>query len=143
VLRITGWLLTLLQTGALVLLTTLVFFILLPILLLGGLGTLLVALLDTRRRLRALRSALSGKRVFVFFSPLGDFGAQHVHALSQDEQTLVLAVSPHWFSPTYLGRSRFFVNARRDGDRIFVIRRYFFFAVRRSLLDPDQTVLVF
>lgn len=143
VLRITGWLLTLLQTGALVLLTTLVFFILLPILLLGGFGTLLVALLDTRRSLRALRSALSGKRVFVFFAPLGDFGASSLRSLARTPDVAVLAVSPHWLSPTYLGRSRFFVNARRDGDRIFVIRRYFFFAVRRSLLDPSNTVLVF
>ncbi len=143
VLRVTGWLLTLLQTGALVLLTTLVFFILLPILLLGSLTILLVALLDTRHSLRTLRSVLSGNRVLVFFSPLGSFGAQHVLALAKDAQTVVLVVSPHWFSPACLGRSRFFVNLRRDGVRLFVIRRYFFFAVRRSLLDPNRTVLVF
>ncbi len=142
ILRITGWLLTLLQTGALVILTTLVFFILLPIVLLGSVVVFLIALSDTRRCLRRMQAYIGERRVFVFFSPLGEFGASHAKSMAS-ASSVVLVVSPHWISPSCLGNSSFYINVRRDGEHLFVIRRYFFFSVRKKILKSDQTVWIF
>ena len=142
-LRLTGWILTILQTGALVLLTTAIFFVILPLLTAVLAGLMLTALLDTRHSLRAIRPRLSGKQVYVFFGETGAFREAEARALANEENTAVLIVSPHWVISRGIGKRRFYVNVRQEGNQLFLIRRYFYFTLRKRVLKKENTVLVY
>ncbi len=141
-LRVISFLFSILQTGALVLLTTAVFFILLPLLLLFFLLTAIAALLDRNRSIRLLERELSKKRVYVFFGIQGDFGRQNAHALASCKENAVIVISPYWVSGKGFGRKAPFLNLRRDSPSLFFVRRYFYFSIRKRL-DPDRLVLIF
>ena len=143
ILRLTGWILTILQTSALVLLTTAIFFVILPLLGAVLLGVLFTALPDLRRSLRLIRPRISGKRIYIFFGEAGDFRTREAHALASEENTAVLVVSPYWIAPKGLGRYRFYVNVRQEGERLFLIRRFFYFSLRKQILKKEDTVLVY
>ena len=140
--RVVSVIFSVLQTGALVLLTTAVLFILLPILLLLILVGTIAALADRRRSLRILERELTGKRVYVFFCIRGGFGESNARALAREGNTTVLVVSPYWISPAAFGSHRPFVNLRREEEALFLIRRYFYFSVRKRL-DPSRLTVVF
>lgn len=140
--RVVSVIFSVLQAGTLVILTTAVLFILLPILLLLlTLGTV-AALVDRRRSLRILERELTDKRVYVFFCIRGGFGEENARSLARSGDVAVLVVSPHWISPTAFGSRRPFVNLRREEESLFLIRRYFYFSVRKRL-DPSRLTLVF
>ncbi len=131
--RILGWILMLLQTGALVIFTTAIFFILLPLFLIFSVGLLLTALIDTHKSRARLLSLTRGKRLYLFFTPQGSVAGRTIRELAARDDVAVLVISPYWISSEGLGRGRFYVNMRRDGDRLFLIRRYFFLSVRSKL----------
>ncbi len=140
-LRILGWLFVLLQTGALVLFTTAIFFVLFPLFLAFSVGLLLTALIDTRQSRARLLSLTKNKRLYLFFSPQGTVGLKTIHELERRDDVAVLVISPYWISGEGVGRDRFYVNMRRDGDRLFLIRRYFFLSIRSQL--PKDAVWVY
>lgn len=141
--QLTGWIFTIVQTGALVLLTTAVFFVILPLLVVVLAGALLTALLDTRRSLRWMERRLHGRRVYVFFGIESAFGAGNAVSFAERENTAVLVVSPFWVSPKGLGRKKPYLNVRREHAHVYLIRRYFFLSMRKKLLTPDNTVLIY
>ena len=140
--RVISAILSFLQTGALVILTTAVLFILIPILLLLLTVGTVIALIDRKRSLRILERELTGKRVYVFFCIQGDFGEENARTLARSGEITVLAVSPHWISASGFGSHRPFVNLRREEGSLFLIRRYFYFSVKKRL-DPSRLTLVF
>ena len=142
IIRVIGYLFALLQTGTLVLLTTALFFILLPLLLLSVGGMLTVAFLDMRKSGKKLKRIIGEKRVYVFFA-IGGFGASNALALSQGEELICIAVSPYWISSEGAVSRRFYLNLRRESPNFFTIRRYFYFYVRKKILSSDQTVLIY
>ena len=141
-LRTFSVLFSILQTGALVLITTAVFFILLPVLLLFFLLIAIAALLDRKRSLRLLEQELLGKRVYVFFGIQGEFGKGYLRALAACEGNAVILLSPYWISGKGFGRPLPFLNLRRDAPSLFFVRRYFYFSLRRRL-DPNRLILIF
>ena len=143
IVRLTAWVFTVVQTGALVLLTTAVFFVLLPLLGLALGVALLTALMDTRRSLRRMRQQLENRRVYVFFLAYGGFGEGNALCFSQRADAAVLVVSPLWVSPRGLGRRKPYLNVRQEGAHLYLVRRYFFLSLRKKLLRPGQTVLVY
>ena len=142
-LRLVGWIVTFLQTGALVLLTTAILFVILPLIVAFAAGIVLTALLDTRNSLRRLRKQLSGRRVYVFFGIPGDFGVKSIREFAAGENTAVLVISPFWLSAKGLNKRYYYVNIRRESKHLFLVRRYFFFPIRKKLLDPQNTVYVY
>lgn len=136
-LRLSGWILAALQTGTLLILSTAVFFVLLP--LVGVLSVLLflIAFLDRRRSKKRLQAELADSReVCVFFST-GKVTACTARELAAEKERVVLIVSPFWFSGrgTDGARACYYANLRMESERIFLIRRYFFFSARRMLGD--------
>ncbi len=142
IIRVIGYLFALLQTGTLVLLTTALFFILLPLLLLSVGGMLLVAFLDMRKSGKKLKKIIGEKRVYVFFA-VGEFGASNAQALSREEDLICLSVSPYWVSPDGATSKRFYLNVRRESSNYFTVRRYFYFHIRKKILSPSGTVLIY
>ncbi len=141
-LRVVAWLFMLLQTGTLLLLTTAVFFVLLPLAAVALLLLLAVALPDRVRCRKQLQKLLQGKSVYVFFGRLAGVGEQTARELAADPAHAVLVVSPYWLLPAGLGNRRFYLNRRQLSPRLFLIRRSFYFSLRRYLQE-NRTMLIF
>lgn len=139
-----SWLVTLLQAGTLIVLTTAVFFVLLP--LLGGLAVFapLAALADRRRSEKRLSQSLADSHEAVFFFSPGRVAVQTARELAAGGRT-VFFVSRHWLSGRAPDgqRGRYFVNLRQESDRVFLIRRYFFFRVRKLAKERKLSLAFF
>ena len=144
ILRILSLLFSFLRAGTLVLLSTILLLILLPLTLLSMLLTLLAATLQTKKANRKMKKALSQKKVYVLFlpqKPLPYFKAT-VQSLAMGEGHAVLLCSPYWISGKGLFRTRAYSTVRKECDRIYLVRRYYFPALKRSVLDhTDFTVI--
>lgn len=144
-LRVTTMILTVIETGALVLLSTAIFLIVLPILIALMLGVLLTALLESRRTNRLLAKESEGKRVYLLFLPREEslFFLANAQSLSQKENTLVLVVSPYWLSAKGLREGHFYCTAREEAPRLYLIRRYYFFSLQKKVLRERSTVFLY
>ena len=139
--RAAGWILAILRTGTLLLLTTVLFFIVLPLLLTLLIGFLLAAFWDMKKSLSKLLSAIGERPVWVFFS-VGKFGTESALSLSTEER-LCLIVSPHWISPKGGISPRFYLNLRAESENCYLVRRYFYLRLYKKLHQSDQLVLVY
>ena len=144
ILRILTVIATVLQTGALVVLATAVFLVILPLLGALMLGILLTALLESRRTNRRLRAQTDEKRVCVLF-----MSTEKNEFLKSNAQSLcahgffVVVVSPYWISPKGIAGKHFFCTAREEYPNIFLIRRYYFFSFRKHVLQNTDAVYLY
>lgn len=134
-LRFISLLFTLLQTGTLVLLSTLLFVILLPLLLLATIATLLTAAIKSRQSNRKMRRYLYQKHLYVLFLPKepGDFFAHHVQSLAARERSAVILISPFWFLGRGLLGKHVYCTVCRERENVFLVRQYYFFTLRRHV----------
>ena len=142
VFRVVGWILALLRTGTLLLLTTVLFFVILPLLLAIVLGFLLAALLDTKKSLSRLQKAIGERPVWVFFST-GEFGRENALALAESGERVCLIVSPRWISPSGHGTKKFYLNLRTESENCYLVRRYFYLHLRKKLSRTDKIALIY
>ncbi len=137
--------LSLLQTGALVLLATVLFLILLPIGSSLMLGILLTALIESRQTNRRLRNELANKNVYILFAydPPSPFLFQNAADLSAHKDTAVLIVSPYWISGKGIKKGRFYCTARQEAEGIYLIRRYYFFSLKKHVLPHTKITYIY
>lgn len=145
VVRLIGIAAAILQTGTLVLLATALFLVLLP---LGGallLGLLLTALLESRRSNRLLQERLAGRQVTVLFlspeqSPFFRANLRDLKARGQ----AILVVSPFLISSKGLAaKGRFYCTLREEERDVFLIRKYYFFSLRKHVLSKARLTLLY
>lgn len=144
VVRLIGIAAAILQTGTLVLLGTALFLVLLP---LGGallLGLLLTALLESRRSNRLLQERLAGRQVTVLFlspeqSPFFRANLRDLKARGQ----AILVVSPFLISSKGLAKGRFYCTLREEERDVFLIRKYYFFSLRKHVLSKARLTLLY
>ena len=141
-LRLIRWIFAVLQAGTLVILSTAILFVLLPLLLLSLSGLLIITLLDMGKSLKKLKIALEGKRVTVFFS-LGRVAHDTACEMASDPNTAVMIVSPFWFSGAGPTERKFFLNLYRDRDGILWVRRYCYLSLKRRLPETSERTLIF
>lgn len=143
ILRIIGWLLRLLQAGTLIVLTTAVFFVILPLLGITALIASPIALSDRRRSKKRLSAALADSHGCVFFFTAGRMTYRTARELALDHGFAVLIVSPYWISPRRAdgAAGRPYVNLRQESDGVFLIRRGFFFCAKSMALKHGITVV--
>lgn len=136
---------SLLQTGALVLLGTALLLVLLPAAaaLLGG--VLLAAYLESRRSNRFLRERLSNTRVTVLFLPPEEApGALATARAIAERGSTVLAVSPYLLSSrSPFRKGGFYCTLRREEAGVFLIRKYYFFSLRKHVLSHAEVTLLY
>ena len=144
ILRIIGILVTVLETGALVILTTAIFLVLLPILAALMLGILITAQIDSRRANQTVKKTLEDKRVYLFFLPRGNasFLCAWAKELAKAGNAAVL-ISPYWISPRGLRGKEFYFTIRTEEQNLYLIRRYYFFSLRKSVLREENTVIIY
>ena len=144
ILRILTVIATVLQTGALVVLATAIFLVILPLLGALMLGILLTALLESRRTNRLLQKQAAGKCICVLFMSLEENGFLAGNAKSLAEQGFLVAiVSPYWIASKGIAGKRFFCTAREEYPNIFLIRRYYFFSFRKHVLQNTDAVYLY
>lgn len=136
--RTAAFLVTVLETGAFVLLTTALFLVILPLSGALMLGILLTALLESRITNRNMRRVLRGKRIYFLFGTRGEnaFLEGNARDLARREDVAVAVISPYWFSGKGFGKSGFYCTVRREDEDLYLIRRYYFFLLRRCV-DPE------
>jgi len=142
--RALSFVLGILETGALVLLSTALFLVILPILFALMLGILITARIESGRTNHTLATISQSGRVYVLFLPAhaGDFFTENAKNLARQGDT-VLIVSPYWISPNGLSKGAFYCTARREADRIYLIRRYYFFSLQKHVLKKRNTVYIY
>lgn len=131
---------TVIETGALVILTTAIFLVILPISTALMLGVLLTARIESRRTNRQMRDRLREKSVYVLFLAATDNGFlwQNAKDLAASGKA-VIVVSPFWISPKGMKKGHFYFTLRREAPNVYLIRRYYFFSLRKHVLK-DATV---
>lgn len=136
---------TLLQTGAAILLSTLLFLVALPLLLSLLLGILLTAFLESGRSNRLLLEATRDKQVYVLFPTKEPnvFFIANARSLATRENACVIVVSPYWISSRGLSKGYFYCTSRKEEKNIYLIRRYYFFSLRKNVLEKRETAFLF
>lgn len=135
-LRALTLLLNIVETGALVILTTAVFLVILPILAALMLGILITACIESKRTNQTLLLSAQGRKIYVLFLPPqpGPFFAKNVKDLAKNG-TVVFVVSPYWISPKGLSGGHFYCTARKELEGVYLIRRYYFFSLQKHVLS--------
>lgn len=127
-----------------------VYVIVLPIMLtLSGLMAFL-SLFFAFRMNRQLRHNLDGRHLYVLVATEDiclhpdSFFARNARQLAHTPGCAVLVVSPHNLRTQGLGGKGLFLTARRECDALYVVRKHYFFNLRRKVLrriDPNMTVI--
>ena len=144
-LRIVGIALTVLQTGAFVLLSTALLLIVLPLLAATLSGILLTALVESNKSNRQLEQLLQGKQVYILFAPESEtpFFRQNVASLAALPDRAVIVVSPYWISGKGLGKSAFYCTFRKASQNLYLVRRYYFFKLKKNVLSDKPTAYLY
>ncbi len=115
---------------------------LLPLLILIIAGPTLLSALRSRRMNRILKEELSHCHIRVIIPPRGpalqksSFFIRNARAMAAEENTAVLVVTPYLLSGWGLGGRGGFFTARKEADGLYIVRRHYFFQLRRKILDP-------
>ena len=142
ILKIIGYVFAFLQTGTLFLLTAALFFVILPVAILGSATVLLVARLDMRKSRRRIQPMLTDKRVYVLFAA-GEFGLRSAKEMAEKADAVCLLISPYWVSPKSPDGGRFYLNLRELAPNVLLLRRYFYFHIRRKRVIGNRVRLIY
>lgn len=113
----------------------------LPFLFLGAALLTVLAALRSRRMNQVLLEALRHRRVRVLV-PSGkaaltedSFFVRNARAMAAEEGVAVIVIAPYTLSSRGLGGQGAYFTARRETDDLYLARRYYFFILRRRVLD--------
>ncbi len=149
-LRVVRLVLTLVPAVGAVVLVTLLSAAALPFFLVGTAVLGLLGWLRSRRMNHILRRELEGRHLRVFVPSRGaaltdgSFLERQAHAMTLEGQVAVLIVSPYLVSRRGMGGRGGYFTARKEADNLFMVRRHYFFILRKRVLDvvdPDMTVI--
>ncbi len=146
ILRISAFLLAALETGALVLLSGFLLLLCLPVLIFLSLMILITALWEAPQKNREILAKIAQKRIYVLFLEEGSgaFFKANVYDLASRENSAVVIISPFWFSTRGIAQKRgFYVTAREEMENVFLVRRYYFFALKKHVLGTRSCAYIF
>lgn len=139
--RITTAVFLFLETGTLFLLSAAVLLVLLPIVALTLMGCILIAALRSRKANRQMRKILSGKRVYVKIPTAEDLTKYSIANRSENVPCIYLVVSPYWVSSKGIHEGgRFYFTVRKEAPNVYLVRRYYFFSLKKHVLDKCPKV---
>ena len=122
----------------------------LPFLLLGAALAAMLALLRSRRMNRILRKELTDRRIRIMIPPRGhcfsenSFFLRNARAMAAEVGVTVIVVTPYLVSNRGINRKGSFFTARKETNNLYLVRRHYFFILRRRVLDTldgDITVI--
>ena len=131
------------ESGVVLVASLSVFLVALPFLIVFAIFSLTAALFRRRNALRELKQRLKNKKIYVLFasreqikrknSKKGYFYS-NAKELASDGSAVII-VSPFFFSKKGFEKSDFYVTAREEYENIYLVRKIFFFILRRKVLQ--------
>lgn len=146
-LRIYSYLLVLLQLGTAFFVIIVGLCILIPIFALGAVFVIFSALLLYHRENKNMISALSDKKITVFFPTrggefgTGDFWKDNIQEIARQKNTTVLIVSPFFWSGRGMIGNRFYLLLRKEKENIYLLRKHYYFSLKRAILEKKRDSL--
>lgn len=142
--RILIFLLSLIQSGAVFIISTSAFIIALPfVFLFSGIGFMLT-FLGSRRAIQKARPMVKGKKVTVFFPANrrafdnDSYFSGMVREVAAKPDSLCVIVSPGlFFSRGIFEKRRYYFTTRTDGDNVVIVRRHFYYRFKNRVLLKD------
>ncbi len=122
----------------------------LPFLLLGAALAAMLALFLSRRMNHILRKELTDRRIRIMIPPRGhcfsenSFFLRNARAMAAEVGVTVIVVTPYLVSNRGVNRKGSFFTARKETNNLYLVRRHYFFILRRRVLDTlngDITVI--
>lgn len=113
----------------------------LPFLFAGTALLTLFACLRSRRMNRLLRNELKEQRIRIMVPPRGgalqadSFFIRNARSMAAERGVAVLVVTPYLVSGRGLGGRGGFFTARKEEDGLYLVRKHYFFILRRRVLD--------
>lgn len=122
----------------------------LPFLLFVTVLLAMLALLRSRRMNRILRQELTHRRIRIMIPPRGNsfsqdsFFLRNARSMAAEDNVTVIIVTPYLISNRGMKQQGFFFTARKEADNLYLVRRHYFFILRRQVLDTldsDMTII--
>lgn len=149
IIRISAFIFIALQTSAILFIAAVILAVVIPPIILGFAALLLLSAVRLRRDGRLLRKKIAGKKVILFFPPrhcelgVGSFLYRNISELA-DRGYAVIAVSPFMISQRGLSESKKpYANIRIEGERIFTVRRQYFFFINKRILQKHEKRVIY
>lgn len=148
--RVIRMILTILLALSAVIAVAVVSAALLPFLFFGIALLTLLAFLRSHRMNRILKRELGNCRIRIMIPPRGgslakgSFFIRNARAMAGENQTAIIVVTPYLLSPRGLGGRGGFFTARKEADNLYLVRRHYYFFLRKRVLDTlnrDITVI--
>ncbi|MBE6593763.1 MAG: hypothetical protein E7642_07205 [Ruminococcaceae bacterium] len=135
------FLLTILKSGVIFLISTSAFIVSLPfMILLSGIGAFLT-LLGSKKATRINKPILKGKNVCVFFPAKrsmlrqGSYFSGFVSSMSKRPNTVCVVVTQgFFFSRGITGKRKYFFTSRVDADNIIIVRKHYYFKLKNKII---------
>lgn len=148
-----SYILVLVETSAALFLIATSFIVIIPLVTAIFASMIISAVVSYRTDNKRMSLAIDGKNIFVFF-PRGkdelsgrSFWTSSLLDIASHKDSAVIIVSPFFLSISGLGgkHNRFYTNLRRERDNVFLVRRHYFFSLRKHVLtkNSDKLTLVY
>ncbi len=129
---------TLLGTGVVLLVLTVLSLVVLPIAVLVCFGAVTASMLGVRKARRRLTDELGGRRVEVVFPSRERIrdGSELLCAWARSRANgdgALIVVSPYFVSPRGLFGRKAYLALRVDGERVYILRKFAYFRIRKDL----------
>ena len=120
-----------------------VFLVALPFLILFAIFSLTAALFRRRNALKEFKKRLNNKRCYILFASReqikrknsqNGFFYSNAKNLASDGSSVII-VSPFFFSKKGFEKTDFYVTAREENENIYLVRKIFFFILRRKIIE--------
>lgn len=146
--KIVLFILTIVKSGAIFLISTSTFIVSFPFMfLLSGIGAMLT-MLGSHKATKTNRPILTDKNVCVFFPAKksairdGTYFSGFVKSMSEQPDTVCIIVTQgFFFSRGISGNKKFFLASRVDSDNVIIVRRHYYFKLKQSIILPKSKKL--
>lgn len=122
----------------------------LPFILVLAIVTFIIGIFRSRKTNGILLEKLRDKKVYVLFADRKQlpknrdqesFLRKNAEDLARDG-SVVVVVSPYYFSSRGLGEDRAYVTARREFEGVYIVRKNYFFMLRRRVIKTVAAEIV-
>lgn len=141
--KVVMFLLTIIQSSAIFVISTSAFIIYLPFtFLVSGIGTMLT-LFGSRKATRINRPILSDKNVCVFFPAKksvireDSYFAGFVKSMAENPNTVCMIVTHGFFFSHGITKcKKYFFTSRIDADNLIIVRRHYYYSLKKNVILP-------
>lgn len=128
------------STSAVFIFLLLGFVLILPVILIGAMVALIHTIFSFKKYNAMLKNEIKDKKVLVFLPDRDENIGENSYFRrmikdSCDKNTIVIFVTPFFFSSKGVGGNGGFLTCRKENDNTYIVRRRYFFIFKRKVLN--------